>query len=68
MTPATLGFLFGVVVGGFSVTLLIGLLFLAKQPEKIENVQNIGVSLDNSSINNLKIKEPRTWGRNPVLR
>jgi hypothetical protein len=43
MNPAMIGFFFGVVVGGLGVTLLIGLLFLDREPkEKAKDIQTIG--------------------------
>jgi hypothetical protein len=62
MNPTTLAFLFGIVIGGFGATLLIGLLFLDRKPDQVNNVQNMTICWDRSLIDQLKISKPPVWG------
>ncbi len=57
MTLPMIGFLCGVVVGGFGATFLIGLLFLDREPEKEKSIQKIWIGLDRASIAKSKIRE-----------
>jgi hypothetical protein len=41
MNPAMIGFFFGVLVGGLGVILLIGLLFLDREPEEANDILQI---------------------------
>ena len=65
MNQGMIGFIFGVVVGGLGVTLLIGLLLLDREPKKkIKDINRLGNGLHNAS--NAKVKMGRAlyalWG------
>jgi len=50
MNSAMIAFFFGVVVGGLGGTLLIGLLFLNREPDqKVKDIQKIGNSPPSTS-------------------
>ena len=57
MTPSMIGFLCGMVVGGFGATFLIGLLFLDREPEEEIDIQEICDGLSGASIAKSKIGE-----------
>jgi hypothetical protein len=62
MNPTMIAFFFGVVVGGFGGMLLIGLLFLNREPEK--DIQKIGNSSHSTSPAKLKMSRvlQALWG------
>lgn len=67
MTPPIIGFISGVVVGGFSATLIIGLLILNREPEKGEDIQKVANGLERASLAKSKISKATACETNAVL-